>query len=348
MSPYRVNLDIFAGPLDLLLYLVRKDEVDIYDIPISSITEQYIKYIEVLKKIDIELAGDFLVMAATLMEVKSAMLIPSVDPEEMDEGEEGDPRTELVRQLLEYKRFKDMANMLGQSAEDRQKRFTRPDSVLAQLKDEQEPELDLDEVSVWTLLEAFDAMMEATGRLHSYDHISDDTSIDLYQIELLERLQSEGAMSFEDIFNGKTNQMQMIGLFLAMLELMRSDLIWAEQGDLLGAVSIRSLTDEPAAKAVQDAIYTIQQAEDVNVTSEEVDADLADVVDDTDVVENDNTDISEATIMDEIGNGAKKAVSDESKFSIPIKEWPGEKGKKKATGRDYSLKDKQGDPGQSE
>lgn len=348
MSQYRVNLDIFAGPLDLLLYLVRKDEVDIYDIPISSITEQYIKYIEVLKKIDIELAGDFLVMAATLMEVKSAMLIPSVDPEEMDEGEEGDPRTELVRQLLEYKRFKDMANMLGQSAEDRQKRFTRPDSVLVQLKDEQEPELDLDEVSVWTLLEAFDAMMEATGRLHSYDHIRDDTSIDLYQIELLERLQSEGAMSFEDIFKGKTNQMQMIGLFLAMLELMRSDLIWVEQGDLLGVVSIRSLTDEPAAKAVQDAIYNIQQAEEVNVTSEEVDADLADVVDDTDVVENDDTDISEATIMDEIGNGVDKAVSDESKFSIPIKEWPGENGKKKATGRDYSLKAKQGDPGQSE
>lgn len=347
MSQYRVNLDIFAGPLDLLLYLVRKDEVDIYDIPISSITEQYIKYIEVLKKIDIELAGDFLVMAATLMEVKSAMLIPSVDPEEMDEGDEGDPRTELVRQLLEYKRFKDMANMLGQSAEDRQKRFTRPDSVLVQLKDEQEPELDLDEVSVWTLLEAFDAMMEATGRLHSYDHISDDTSIDLYQIELLERLQSEGAMSFEDIFKGKTNQMQMIGLFLAMLELMRSDLIWAEQGDLLGTVSIRSLTDEPAAKAVQDAIYNIQQAEEVNVTSEEVDADLADVVDDTDVVENDDTDISETAIMDEIGNGVDKAVSDESKFSIPIKEWPGEKGKKKAIGRDYSLKDEQGDPGQS-
>ena len=331
MSQYRVNLDIFAGPLDLLLYLVRKDEVDIYDIPISSITEQYIKYIDLLKMIDIELAGDFLVMAATLMEVKSAMLIPSVAPEDMEEGEEGDPRTELVRQLLEYKRFKDAANMLGQSAQDRQKRFTRPDSVLVQLKDEQEPELDLDEVSVWTLLEAFDAMMAATGRLHSYDHISDDTSIDLYQIELLERLQSEGAMSFDDIFKGKTNRLQMIGLFLAMLELMRSDLIWTEQGDMLGTISIRSLTDVPAAKAVQDAIYKIQQAEEVNVTAEEVEADLADVADEGEVIE----------------KAAPKA-SDESKFSIPIKEWPGKNGDKKAARRVHSTKDEQDDGGQSE
>lgn len=331
MSPYRVNLDIFAGPLDLLLYLVRKDEVDIYDIPIASITEQYIKYIELLKMIDIELAGDFIVMAATLMEVKSAMLIPSVDTEEMDKGEEGDPRTELVRQLLEYKRFKDAANMLAQSAEDRQKRFTRPDSVLAQLKDEQEPELDLDEVSVWMLLEAFDAMMAATGRLRSYEHITDDTSIDLYQIELLGRLQTEGPMSFEDVFKGKTNRLQMIGLFLAMLELMRSELIWAEQNDMLGTISIRPLTEEPPAKAVQDAIYKIQQTEEVNVTAEEVEADLADKPDEQEVIEKVDTD-----------------VPDETKFSIPIKEWPGENGKKRVPRRDYSVKDMQGGQDESQ
>jgi segregation and condensation protein A len=160
MAPYRVNLDIFAGPLDLLLYLVRKDEVEIYDIPIASITKQYIEYIEMLKMFDIDIAGDFLVMAASLMEIKSAMLLPRVEAEDEDDLTGGDPRSELVRQLLEYKKFKDAANLLDESANDRKERFTRPDSIIASLKaDAAEPEIDLDEVSIWTLLEAFNDIM---------------------------------------------------------------------------------------------------------------------------------------------------------------------------------------------
>ena len=134
MSQYRVNLEIFAGPLDLLLYLVRKDEVDIYDIPISNITSEYIKYIEMLKLFDIELAGDFLVMAATLMEIKSAMLLPGVEEESEEESQAVDPRKELVRQLLEYKKFKDAANLLEDSAVKRSERFTRPDAIISKLK----------------------------------------------------------------------------------------------------------------------------------------------------------------------------------------------------------------------
>ncbi|MBW8035769.1 MAG: hypothetical protein FVQ79_09110 [Planctomycetes bacterium] len=365
MVQYRVNLDIFAGPLDLLLYLVRKDEVDIYDIPILSITEQFVKHIEVIKMIDIELAGEFLVMAATLMEIKSAMLIPSVDPEDMEEGEEGDPRRELVRQLLEYKRFKDAANMLDESAEDRGKRFTRPDSVLVQLKEGQEPELDLDEVSVWTLLEAFDMMMEATGRLHSYDHISDDTSIDQYQIELLGRLQVEGPMAFADIFKGKTNLFQVIGLFLALLELMRSDLIWAEQHELLGTINVRANTEEPAEKAVGDAIYKIRQEEEASVTDDEIAADLAETVGDADAaVESEveimseegyeveaneksltdlGVDMSDGTIKQEGRfSRTKEQEGGEGKFSIPIKEVPTGWDNKKAFREDHVLKDESG------
>ena len=115
MSQYRVDLEVFAGPLDLLLHLVRKDEVEIYDIPIARVAEQYIEYIEMLKMFDIDLAGDFLVMAATLMEIKSAMLLPSVDAEDIEQGESIDPRSELVRQLLEYKKIKDAANLLADS-----------------------------------------------------------------------------------------------------------------------------------------------------------------------------------------------------------------------------------------
>ena len=264
MGPYRVNLDIFAGPLDLLLYLVRKDEVDIYDIPIASITKQYIQYAEMLKQFDIDLAGDFVVMAATLMEIKSVMLLPRVETEEGQEGEILDPRAELVRQLLEYKKFKDAANLLNESASERKQRFTRPGLIIEALKDDAEPEFDLDEISIWTLLEAFDAIMQATGRMSSYDHIKDDTPIDLYQIEVLHRLQEEGPMVFENIFKDRGNRLIMMGLFLAMLELIRNHLIWVEQPDQLGPIYVKSITDEPAEEAVQNAIRATLDFEDAN------------------------------------------------------------------------------------
>ena len=152
MADYRVNLEVFAGPLDLLLYLVRKEEVDIYDIPIAKITEQYLRYIEMLKSLDIDLAGDFLVMAATLMQIKSAMLLPKAEPEQYEGDDITDPRTELVRQLLEYKKFKDAANMLDVAAGEQRERFPRPGTIVERLKPDAEPELDIELVSVWDLL----------------------------------------------------------------------------------------------------------------------------------------------------------------------------------------------------
>jgi len=155
LADYRVNLEIFAGPMDLLLYLVRKEEVDIYDIPIARITDQYIHYIEMLKGLDIDLAGDFLVMAATLMQIKSAMLLPRAEPDQLEADELADPRTELIRQLLEYKKFKDAANLLSDAAEDARHRFPRPSTIVEQLKPNAEPTVDIEQVSIWNLLEAF-------------------------------------------------------------------------------------------------------------------------------------------------------------------------------------------------
>jgi len=243
VTEYRVNLDIFAGPLDLLLYLVRKEEVDIYDIPIARITDQYVKYVEMLKRLDIDLAGDFLVLAATLMEIKSAMLLPQPEPGQAGYEDIIDPREELVRQLLEYKKFKDAANLLEDSAEVRKERFTRPDSLIAALKSDRQDEVDIEQISIWTLLEAFDGIMQATGRLAEFDHITDDTPIDL------------GSLTLESIFQGRTNRMVLAGLFLAMLELIRLRLIWVEQvHELAGPIYLRALTDEPAAEAVRNAI----------------------------------------------------------------------------------------------
>ncbi len=256
MNEYRVNLEVFAGPLDLLLYLVRKEEVDIYDIPIARVTAQYVEYIQMMQSLDIDLAGDFLIMAATLMEIKSAMLLPRTEAEGNEQTETGDPRAELVRQLLEYKRIKDAANLLAGAAQQREQRFTRPDTILSSMKNSSEPELDLDQVSIWTLLEAFDSIMKATGQTSSYSHITDETPIDLYQIEVLHRLQVEGPLTFEKIFQGKTNKLVMIGLFLAMLELMRNQLIRVEQTEIKGPIYLTALTDRPAEQAVQQAILS--------------------------------------------------------------------------------------------
>ncbi len=254
MAAYRVNLDIFAGPLDLLLYLVRKEEVDIYDIPLAKITNQYIRYIEMLKSLDMDMAGDFLVMASTLIEIKSAMLLPKVGPEQLDAEDLIDPRAELIRQLLEYKKFKDAANLLNAVADEHKQRFSRPDTITERLKPKAEPEVDLDQVNIWDLLEAFDAIMKATGPIIDMSHIKDDTPIDLYQIEILHRLQSEGPMSFKRLFETKTERIVMIGMFLALLELVRDTLVTIQQHKPNADIYLKSLTDEPAEQAVQKAI----------------------------------------------------------------------------------------------
>ena len=255
MADYRVNLEIFAGPLDLLLYLVRKEEVDIYDIPIAKITDQYIQYVEMLKQLDIDLVGAFLVMAATLMEIKSAMLLPKAQPEQLQADDLSDPRTELIRQLLEYKKFKDAANLLSVAADETKKRFPRPDSIIERFKpDDVEPQVDIEQVSVWNLLEAFDSIMKATGSISDIRHIKDDTPIDLYQIEILHRLQTEGPMGFDRLFESGANRAVMVGLFLALLELVRERLVWAEQPKPTATIYLRPLTDEPAQQSVRKAI----------------------------------------------------------------------------------------------
>ena len=260
MADYRVNLDIFAGPLDLLLYLVRKEEVDIYDIPIAKITDQYIHYIEMLKSLDIDLAGDFLVMAATLMQIKSAMLLPKAEPDSALIGEDdlADPRAELIRQLLEYKKFKDAANLLNAAADEQKERFPRPGTIVERLKPNAEPEIDIEQVSLWDLLEAFDSICKAIGTIGDISRIKDDTPIDLYQIEILHRLQTEGPMTFERLFESRTNRFVMIGLFLALLELIREKLIWAKQRASSSSIYLRPLTDEPAEQAVQKAIIAAE------------------------------------------------------------------------------------------
>ena len=332
------------------MYLVRKEEVDIYDIPLAKITDQYIRYIDILKQLDIDVAGDFLVMAATLMQIKSAMLLPKTQGEEIGAEDLSDPRAELIRQLLEYKRFKDAANMLAASAEEQGDRFARPDTVIEQFKPNAEPAIDLDQVSVWNLLEAFDAIMEATGAKYDIRHIIDDTPIDLYQIEILHRLQKEGQMSFERIFEPRDSRLVLVGLFLAILELIRSQLIWAEQNQETGKISLRATTDVPAEEAVREAIMRIEAAEAVQeqqptpAPAEELPAEPDFAIDETTETEQESQlpiPIVEIPLADNstIEQPAEE-MQTESPLPIPISELP-PKGNSKQTADEPGLLDGQ-------
>jgi len=239
---YRVELDVYNGPLDLLLYLIRRDELDIYDIPIAHITQQYCKYVEVIKKVDLTLAGDFMVMAASLIELKTRMLLPRPSAEQ-DQEEILDPRLELVRQLLEYKRFKDAARELGESADIAASRYPPALRTQALGLDKQPEELDLRDVAVWDLLEAFDKLMAATlAGKYQHEVIYDDTPIDLYETDIMDRLTKEGPLSFNDIFRGRVNRSEIIGLFLALLELIKQKRIRAEQSAVTDEIYIFPIT----------------------------------------------------------------------------------------------------------
>ena len=225
MAEYRVNLDIYNGPMDLLLYLIRRDEVDIHDIPVARITEQYIQYVDMLQEIDPDIAGEFLVMAATLLEIKTRMLLPAPSREEVQQGLTLDPRAELVRQLLQYKAFKDAASDLAEAADERIARFARRPPV----PDADPSAVDLEDVQVWDLVDAFGKLLESIGhRPTHHEVIYDDTPLELLQEDLLDRLVREGPLRFSEVFAGRSRS-EMVGLFLAMLELVRLHKIIATQ-----------------------------------------------------------------------------------------------------------------------
>jgi segregation and condensation protein A len=212
-TEYLVDLDTFHGPLDLLLYLVKKDEVDIRDIPIARVAEQFKQYLEVLQLIDVESAGDFLVMASTLMEIKSKMLLPR--SEEAADGGEADPRLELVRQLLQYKRFKDAAGALEARAEQQSYRLPRQP-----IPTPTNPSLPaVQPVELWDLVSAFGRLMRETMALQPQQIVVDQTPLHVYMELIVRRLEQEGPLSLAALFTPPRTRGRLIGLFLAVLEL---------------------------------------------------------------------------------------------------------------------------------
>ena len=247
---YRVQLDIYNGPLDLLLYLIRREELDIYDIPIVKITEQYTGYVDVLREIDPNAAGEFLVLASILMEIKSRMLLPR--PPAEGEEEFADPRLELVRQLLEYKRFKDAAHELRAAAEEHALRFARQPQPL---DPEGEGDIEMDSLHLWDLVEAFREVMAKIGRFAPHEVHYDDTPVALHAADVVDRLEREGgSMEFIEIFEGRTRS-ECIGLFLALLELVRQRRVRVEQGAPFAPIFLHLMDATPIHEPEEAASF---------------------------------------------------------------------------------------------
>ncbi|HSW45538.1 MAG TPA: segregation/condensation protein A [Phycisphaerae bacterium] len=244
MEDYRIQLETYSGPLDLLLYLIRREEVDICDIPIARILEQYLRYVRLLEELDPELVGDFLVMAATLMEIKSRMLLPRNLPDEAEGEDLLDPRADLVRQLLAYRSFREAAGELGRKADLHFRRFGRPRVD----PPDDHGHVDLEDVQIWDLLQAFNKLMSSVGVKPVVHEVRyDDTPVALHALDISDRLQREGAsMPFSKIFEGRTRA-QMIGLFLALLELIRQRRVRIEQNEGFGEIFIHLLDATPIA-----------------------------------------------------------------------------------------------------
>jgi len=252
---YRVQLDLFEGPLDLLLYLIKKNELDITDIPIADVTEQYLQYIKMMKDLNLDIASEYLVMAATLTQIKSRMLLPT--PEE-EEAEEEDPRAELIRQLLEYQKYKEAADTLLSREILGRDTFVRSRQEEAVV----EPEGPGVEASLFDLLDAFRSVMKKATDTGAGEEVFSLEEISQYRISLAQRMDEillllgkavekypvEQGIPFEDLFEGEMTRAFIVVTFLSLLELIRQKLVRIFQLELFGRIWVRprlAPIDEP-------------------------------------------------------------------------------------------------------
>lgn len=254
-ADYRIKLPVFEGPLDLLLFLIRKNELDIYDIPISTVTRQYLEVIYAMKDLQIEVAGEFFVMAATLMEIKSRMLLPkhqqAVDPNA--EEDDLDPRWELVHQLLQYKKFKEAAGNLGQMSLDAQNMLARPASS-AFAPSSERPLQHVDRIEVWN---SFNLVLRRLAEKLVVGEIHAEQVTVADQMEyLLERIKTQKSFIFSQLFEEKITLRKLVATFLAVLELTRLKKLRVQQNEAFDDIVCTAVEDtpgtepEPVAEAV--------------------------------------------------------------------------------------------------
>ena len=237
MAEYKVKFDVFEGPLDLLLYLIKKEEVDIYEVNLTRLAEQFIEYIDTMRLLDLEIAGEFLVMAATLMYIKSRELLP-VDQRAETEGEEEgeDPRWELIRQLVEYKKFKDAAAQL-QVLESRQSDvFAR---IPGKIEFEEDRAAGRPDVSIFDLVNAVNAILKRVNKREDLRDIFEDKWTVSEKIEhVMKQVRERGSVKFSALFEGVTTRTEVVVTFLALLELIRLKQLTALQPEAFGEIEI--------------------------------------------------------------------------------------------------------------
>ncbi len=231
----QVFLDAFEGPLDLLLYLIRKQNLDILDIPIADITQQYVDYINLMKELELELAGEYLLMAAMLAEIKSRLLLPIF--EEIEDEE--DPRAELVRRLLEYERYRKVSEEINEL--DRVERDIYPSSVeTAQF----EQPLVLPDIQLMELVISFQEVLKKAEMFSTLHFTKEPLSVKERMIKILEKIENEDFVRFEDLFDLKEQKIGLVVTFLAILELMKELLIEIVQAEEFGTIHVKTLIEK--------------------------------------------------------------------------------------------------------
>jgi len=254
LESIKIKLQSFEGPLDLLVHLIKKHKVDVYDIPIALITKQYLEYLGLLQELNLDLASEFLVMAATLIHIKSKMLLPRPETAAGDPTDEEDPRDTLVRRLLEHQKFKAAAELLHDRETLRSAQWGRPDSRIEEIAgDDYEPEV---EVDLFSLLSAFRQVLERARERPPVPLPPSEISVETRIDQLLGRLSETDACGFEDLFDDVATRPDMIVTFLAVLEMIRLKLIRVFQSGGAGAIRIYKRARP------QDAPHPIHDPED--------------------------------------------------------------------------------------
>lgn len=243
--PYQVRIENFEGPLDLLLHLIKKNEINIYDIPIALIANQYLEYIEAMKNLNLNVAGDFLVMAATLLQIKSKMLLPP-DEAVQDEEDGPDPREELVRRLLEYKAYKEAARQLDGQEQLWREMFSREQAAPEPVNPE---EMQLENVSLFDLVDALQGILDRNPGKRLIEIIPDNLTVRERMNVILELLEGKDSVSFVNLFEPASHRLIVIVTFLAMLELIRLRVARVFQAETFGPILVSrafSLVPDPA------------------------------------------------------------------------------------------------------
>lgn len=258
---YQVKLEAFTGPMDLLLHLIRKHQINIYDIPIALITQQYLEYLSLMKTLNLSLAGEFLVMAATLLYIKSRTLLPKEEKAETEDEEGLDPRTELVRQLVEYERFKEAAGTLVARERIWRESFPR-DPLPLPVEAVEEEDIATDDLQLFDLLSAFQEVLDRAPTDQFVELTREAWTVqDRIQV-ILERLESESTIPFEGLFDQHWSRPLVIVTFLALLELVRMNLVRLFQGEWLGPIQV-TRRFVPAGGSDSTGIIQTEEAEEL-------------------------------------------------------------------------------------